>query len=62
VTARDERPETLTAADMTAAERAAWDVAVARGLRITRADLRALLRAAAAERAGRRHGRTDGAR
>jgi hypothetical protein len=40
------RQEILTAADMTPAEQAAWDVAVDRGLRITRADLRTLLEAA----------------
>jgi hypothetical protein len=44
--------DTLTAADMTAAEQAAWDVAVNRGMRITRADLRALMEAASRSRAG----------
>lgn len=41
---KDEEP--LTEADMTEAERAAWDVAVQRGLNISRLDLRLLLTAA----------------
>jgi hypothetical protein len=41
--------EVLTAADMTPAEAAAWEVAVGRGLNITRADLRAVLTAARQE-------------
>lgn len=36
----------LTASDMTEAEKAAWEVAVSRGMNISRADLRALLTAA----------------
>ena len=40
------KDEPLTEADMTGAERAAWEVAVNRGLNISRADLRALLTAA----------------
>ena len=36
----------LTAADMTPAEQAAWEVAVNRGMNISRLDLRLLLQAA----------------
>jgi hypothetical protein len=48
------REPVLTEADMTPAERAAWEVAVNRGLNISRLDVRLLLLAASGVMAGRK--------